>query len=143
MRRWRRNWRPTQPGAWVGGGGGAYLAMAHQQTKNWCVGLFFPPPAYAGIRPTLFLFRFRADALNSGFFFNSEKTTGHAGGVSCKGLLRGLLQGPSARVSRPPPGRSGQWAPERPAPQPKIARFRVTNNLGIHRRSSSSKQWCE
>ena len=36
-----------------------------QQTKNWCVGFSFPPPAYAGIHPTLYLFGFRADALNS------------------------------------------------------------------------------
>ena len=36
-----------------------------QQTKNWCVGFSLPPPAYAGIHPTLYLFGFRADALNS------------------------------------------------------------------------------
>ena len=36
-----------------------------QQTKNWCVGFSFPPPAYAGIHPTLYLFGFRANALNS------------------------------------------------------------------------------
>ena len=30
-----------------------------QQTKNWCVGFSFPPPAYAGIHPTLYLFGFR------------------------------------------------------------------------------------
>ena len=36
-----------------------------QQTKNWCVGFLFPPPAYAGIHPTLYLFGFRANALNS------------------------------------------------------------------------------
>ena len=36
-----------------------------QQTKNLCVGFSFPPPAYAGIHPTLYLFGFRADALNS------------------------------------------------------------------------------
>ena len=36
-----------------------------QQTKNWCVGFSFPPPAYAGIHPTLYLFGFGADALNS------------------------------------------------------------------------------
>ena len=35
------------------------------QTKNWCVGFSFPPPAYAGIHPTLYLFGFRANALNS------------------------------------------------------------------------------
>ena len=38
-----------------------------QQTKNWCVGFSFPPPAYAGIHPTLHLFGFRANALNSHF----------------------------------------------------------------------------
>ena len=36
-----------------------------QQTKNWCVGFSSPPPAYAGIHPTLYLFGFRANALNS------------------------------------------------------------------------------
>ena len=36
-----------------------------QQTKNWRVGFSFPPPAYAGIHPTLYLFGFRANALNS------------------------------------------------------------------------------
>ena len=36
-----------------------------EQTKNWCVGFSFPPPAYAGIHPTLYLFGFRANALNS------------------------------------------------------------------------------
>ena len=36
-----------------------------QQTKSWCVGFSFPPPAYAGIHPTLYLFGFRANALNS------------------------------------------------------------------------------
>ena len=51
-----------------GGGGAAYHATAlsrAQQTKNWCVGFSLPPPAYAGIHPTLYLFGFRADALNS------------------------------------------------------------------------------
>ena len=34
------------------------------------------PPAFAGIRPTLFLFRFRADALKSHLFFKLlNKTT--------------------------------------------------------------------
>ena len=35
------------------------------------VGLFFPPPACAGIRPTLIPVWFRADALNSHFSLNS------------------------------------------------------------------------
>ena len=51
--------------------GGRHILRQHisraQQTKNCCVGLVFPPPAYAGIHPTLFLFGFRADALNSHF----------------------------------------------------------------------------
>ena len=54
-----------------------------QQTKNWCVGLFFPPPAYAGSRPTLFLFGFRADALNSHSSFISN------------GPAAGAFRGPS------------------------------------------------
>ena len=64
-----------------GCGGLAYLATAHlscptraQQAKNWCNGFFFPLPACAGIRPTLFLFGFRADALNEHLYisFNFE-----------------------------------------------------------------------
>ena len=50
--------RPDTP---RGVGWGAFLAMAHlysaQQSKNWCVDLFFPPPADAGIHPTLFFVR--------------------------------------------------------------------------------------
>ena len=50
-------------------GRGRHVLRRHisrpQQTKSWCVGSSFPPPAYAGIRPTLFLFGFRADALNA------------------------------------------------------------------------------
>ena len=42
---------------------GAFSCAQH--TKNWCVGFSFPPPAYAGIHPTLYLFGFRANALNS------------------------------------------------------------------------------
>ena len=49
-----------------------------QQTKNWCVGFSFPPPAYAGIHPTLYLFGFRANALNF-----------HA--LLCLALIRGLV----------------------------------------------------
>ena len=48
-----------------GGGISCDGASRAQQTKNWCVGFSFPPPAYAGIHPTLYLFGFRADALNS------------------------------------------------------------------------------
>ena len=50
-----------------------------QQTKNWCVGFSFPPPAYAGIHPTLYLFGFRANALNS-----------HSP-LLCLALIRGLV----------------------------------------------------
>ena len=77
-----------------GCGGAAYLATAHlssQQTKNWCVGLIFPPPAYAGIRPTLFLFGFRADGLNSHLLSFLNATTDAAGGSSshhCPACLR-------------------------------------------------------
>ena len=51
-----------------GCGGAACLATALflvPQTKNWCAGFSFPPPAYAGIHPTLYLFGFQANALNS------------------------------------------------------------------------------
>ena len=51
------------------GCGGRHIVRRHishaQQTKNWCVGFSFPPPAYVGIHPTLDLFGFRANALNS------------------------------------------------------------------------------
>ena len=40
-------------------------------TSNWA--LFFPPPADAGIHPTLFLFGFRADVLNSHFSFQKDE----------------------------------------------------------------------
>ena len=63
-----QKWRPD---TLRGVGGGRHVMRRRtrraQQTKSWCVGLFFPPLAYAGIRPTLFLFGFRADALNSHF----------------------------------------------------------------------------
>ena len=72
-----------------------------QQTKNWCVGFSFPPPAYAGIHPTLYLFGFRAYALNShsppylpGFdprsclerFDTFSGSSGKVVGFSCRGL---------------------------------------------------------
>ena len=93
-----------------GCGGAACYATAHpraQQTKSWCVGLFFPPPAYAGIRPTLFLFGFRADALNShsSFINNGPATDGPSfeperslqGLPPCRGLQRspGACRGPA------------------------------------------------
>ena len=51
-----------------GCGGAACLAMALFLVPNKPrrgVGFSFPPPAYAGIHPTLYLFGFRANALNS------------------------------------------------------------------------------
>ena len=107
-----------------------------QQTKNWCVGFSFPPPAYAGIHPTLYLFGFRADALNShsppylpGFdprsclerFDTFSGSSGKVVGFSCRGLrssetvrgppgplggFRGPLVG--APIWRPPAGLSGR-----------------------------------
>ena len=86
-----------------------------QQTKNWCVGFSFPPPAYAGIHPTLYLFGFRADALNShsppylpGFdprscferFDTFSKSSGKVVGFSCRGLR-------SSETVRGPPGPLG------------------------------------
>ena len=86
-----------------------------QQTKNWCVGFSFPPPAYAGIRPTLYLFGFRADALNShsppylpGFdprsclerFDTLSGSSGKVVGFSCRGLR-------SSETVRGPPGPPG------------------------------------
>ena len=86
-----------------------------QQTKNWCVGFSFPPPAYAGIHPTLYLFGFRADALNShsppylpGFdprsclerFDTFSGSSGKVVGFSCRGLR-------SSETVRGPPGPLG------------------------------------
>ena len=91
-----------------------------QQTKNWCVGFSFPPPAYAGIHPTLYLFGFRADALNShsppylpGFdprsclerFDTFSGSSGKVVGFSCCGLR-------SSETVRGPPGPfGGLWCP--------------------------------
>ena len=94
-----------------------------QQTKNWCVGFSFPPPAYAGIHPTLYLFGFRADALNShsppylpGFdprsclerFDTFSGSSGKVVGFSCRGLR-------SSETVRGPPGPlggfRGLWCP--------------------------------
>ena len=55
-----RNGAPTHPGVWGGGMSRDGAFSRAQQTKNWCVGFSFPPPAYAGIHPTLYLFGFRA-----------------------------------------------------------------------------------
>ena len=86
-----------------------------QQTKNWCVGFSFPPPAYVGIHPTLYLFGFRADALNShsppylpGFdprsclerFDTFSGSSGKVVGFSCRGLR-------SSETVRGPPGPLG------------------------------------
>ena len=86
-----------------------------QQTKNWCVGFSLPPPAYAGIHPTLYLFGFRADALNShsppylpGFdprsclerFDTLSGSSGKVVGFSCCGLW-------SSETVRGPPGPPG------------------------------------
>ena len=87
-----------------------------QQTKNWCVGFSFPLPAYAGIHPTLYLFGFRANALNShsppylpgfdlgsglerfeGALFRAAGTSGVFGGLG--GLQRGLPGPPVCGVS--------------------------------------------
>ena len=92
-----------------GCGGGGHVLRRHipraQQTKNSCVGLVFPPPAYAGIRPTLFLFGFPADALNShsSFINNGPATDGPSGGLRTSGG-RSLSRGNGS--SQKPPGAS-------------------------------------
>ena len=64
---------------WGAGGGAAFFATAHlscPRNQELVFASFFPPHPYAGIRPTLFLFRFRADALNSHFpfkFYSKER----------------------------------------------------------------------
>ena len=109
-----------------------------QQTKNWCVGFSFPPPAYAGIHPTLYLFGFRADALNShsppylpGFdprsclerFDTLSGSSGKVVGFSCRGLR-------SSETVRGPPGLRGAfgglWCPRFPP----LKLFRVPAGLG-------------
>ena len=109
-----------------------------QQTKNWCVGFSFPPPAYAGIHPTLYLFGFRADALNShsppylpGFdprsclerFDTLSGSSGKVVGFSCRGLR-------SSETVRGPPGLRGAfgglWCPRFPP----LKLFRVLAGLG-------------
>ena len=109
-----------------------------QQTKNSCVGFSFPPPAYAGIHPTLYLFGFRADALNShsppylpGFdprsclerFDTLSGSSGKVVGFSCRGLrssetVRGPpgpgLSGPSGALVFVSGGLAGFGAPLRP-----------------------------
>ena len=58
-------WRPDTPRGVRGRHIMRRRISRAQQTKNWYVGFSFPPPAYAGIHPTLYLFEFRANALNS------------------------------------------------------------------------------
>ena len=109
-----------------------------QQTKNWCVGFSFPPPAYAGIHPTLYLFGFRADALNShsppylpGFdprsclerFATLSGSSGKVVGFSCRGLRSSeTVRGPPG----PPGAFGGLWCPRFPPLKP----FRVPAGLG-------------
>ena len=98
-------------------------ASSRAQTKNWCVGFSFPPPAYAGIHPTLYLFGFRANALNSHSPPSLPGFDPGSGLRDLRGLRRGL-QGPpdlmglylgqlSGGLQRPPqtlrgpPGASG------------------------------------
>ena len=116
-----------------------------QQTKNWCFGFSFPAPAYAGIRPTLHLFGFRANDLNShsppylpGFDPGSglERFGGPPRAPGASGL-RGL-PGHCVwfRISAFPGhmGRSGQWLPERPAADPRMLGLGFLNNLVNHRK---------
>ena len=77
-----------------------------QQTKNWCVGFSFPPPAYAGIHPTLYLlylFGFRANALNS--HFSSYLSGFDPGSGASGGPWFGGLRKPSAALQGPPVSR--------------------------------------
>ena len=75
-----------------------------RRTKNWCVGFSFPPPAYAGIHPTLYLFGFRADALNSHsppYLPCLERFDTLSGSSGAGGSLRappGCLRGASGRL---------------------------------------------
>ena len=93
-----------------------------QQTKNWCVGFSFPPPAYAGIHPTLYLFGFRANALNShsppslpGFDPGPGPTrlpsgrSGVSGGQRVSGAS--VVVGLPRRLCRPPGASAGLRGP--------------------------------
>ena len=71
-----------------------------QQTKNWCVGFSFPPPAYAGIHPTLYLFGFRANPLNSHSPTSLPGFDPGSGLRDLRGLRRGL-QGPPEAFGGP------------------------------------------
>ena len=65
--------------------------------RTWCVGFSFPPPAYAGIHPTLYLFGFRADALNShssGFWRLRGPPAGLGGPPGASGVPPGASGGP-------------------------------------------------
>ena len=97
-----------------------------QQTKNWCVGFSFPPPAYAGIHPTLYLFGFRANALNSHFssylpgfdpgsFLEISEASGGFRGPS--GGLQNSLADPNM-ITFLPPRYSGRTAPTMLTPGP-------------------------
>ena len=137
-----------------------------QQTKNWCVGFSFPPPAYAGIHPTLYLFGFRANALNShsppylpGFDAGVELREAPGASGGCGGL----------RALRGPPGASslggcasgcpalawqtlkyqhfqatswrrpvGPQSDTQKTQKAKVVGFRVTNNLVNHSKGERS-----
>ena len=130
-----------------------------QQTKNWCVGFSLPPPTYAGIHPTLYLFGFRASALNSrsppylpALIRGPPRVCG--GLVGLRGLfvvrMLGLVVGFASFW--------GSWqtqkyqhfqvmwgglasGPQNDGPKPqkaKVARFRVTNNLVSHSKGERS-----
>ena len=64
-------------------GGGTHLATADLScpTNQELVDFFFPPPAYAGIHPTLFLFEIRIEIIGL-------RTSG-----PWRGLLRGFSEG--------------------------------------------------
>ena len=104
-----------------GCGGAACLATALflvQQTKNWCVGFSFPPPAYAGIHPTLYLFGFRADALNS---HSPPSLPGFDQGLASAGAFWTFLglfpdwgSGASGGLRGPPGSSGGLWGPPPP-----------------------------
>ena len=120
-----------------------------QQTKNWCVGFSFPPPAYAGIHPTLYLFGFRANALNShsspylpgfdpgsGFerFEGLRAIRGPLGACgaseACLLWVSRLFGAPALPLADPEIsafpghlGRPGQWPPKRPSRRPRRPRL--------------------
>ena len=101
--------RHTQ-GVWGGGISCDRASLLPNKPRTGVLAQFFPPPAYAGIHPTLYLFGFRANALNShspwsglerfeGLLFGAFREKGGCGDLEIlrgSGASGGLLGPPGA-----------------------------------------------